>query len=301
MTTNFRRLAARRDLGVSLEVFPARDEAGLDALRSLARRLRPYAPEFISVTYGAGGSGRERTLATIKALREATDTPIAAHLTVVGASRAETLREAERFREAGVNHIVALRGDAPEGEARFSPHPEGFANAAELVAALRERWPEVRISVAAYPEMHPDSPSREADLENLRSKFEAGADDALTQFFFDNDLFFDFLERARAAGIGGEISPGVMLMPNFFQVKSFAERCKTSVPKWLEARFKGLRGKKDKDSLLTHRMLAAAFATEQVLDMAVRGVRHFHLYTMNRPHMAEAVCRALMLAPDGEM
>ena len=300
MTTDFRRVAEQGGFEVSLEVFPARDDAGLASVQELARRLRPFEPEFISVTYGAGGSSRDRTLATIKALKKATDTPIAAHLTVVGASRDETLVVAEQFHEAGVNHIVALRGDPPEGEERFTPHPEGFANAAELVSALRERWPKLRISVAAYPELHPDSPSREADLENLKAKFEAGANDALTQFFFDNDLFFDFLEQARAAGISGDIFPGVMLMPNFFQVKSFAERCKASVPEWLEARFVGLRGKKDKDSMLTHRMLAAAFAVEQVLDMAARGVRHFHLYTMNRPHMAEAVCRALLLAPKDE-
>ncbi len=303
MTTSFRQVAdadIRGDLEVSLEVFPAHDEAALAALKDLARRLRPFNPEFISVTYGAGGSSRERTLATIRALKEVTDTPIAAHLTVVGASREDTLRVAEQFREAGVNHIVALRGDPPEGESAFTPHPEGFANAAELVSALRERWPELRISVAAYPEMHPDSPSREADLDNLKAKFEAGANDALTQFFFDNDLFFDFLEQARAAGVAGPVFPGVMLMPNFFQVKNFAVRCKATVPDWLEARFAGLRGKKDRDSMLVHRMLAASFAVEQVLDMAVRGVRHFHLYTMNRPHMAEAVCRALLLAPDGE-
>ena len=290
----------RPALAVSLEVFPARDDAGLAALADLARRLRPFAPEYISVTYGAGGSNRERTLATIETLAQATDTPIAAHLTVVNASREETMRVAERFREAGVNHIVALRGDPPDGETRFSPHPRGFANAAELVAALRARWPGLRISVAAYPEVHPDSPSREADLANLKAKFEAGADEALTQFFFDNALFADFLEKARAAGIAGPIHPGIMLMPNFFQVRNFAQRCKASVPEWLERRFAGLRGKKDPDSRTVHRMLAAAVAVEQVLDLAARGVRHFHLYTMNRPQLAEAVCRALLGGPAGE-
>ena len=285
---------------VSLEVFPAKDDAGLAALADLARRLAPFAPEFISVTYGAGGSGRDRTLATIEALKESTDIPVAAHLTVVGASREETMRVAERFRTAGVDHIVALRGDPPDGESRFSPHPEGFANAAELVAALRARWPELRISVAAYPEVHPDSPSREADLANLKAKFDAGADEALTQFFFDNALFLDFLDKAQAAGISGPIHPGIMLIPNFFQVRNFAQRCKASVPEWLERRFAGLKGRKDRDSLTVHRMLAAAFATEQVLDLARRGVRHFHLYTMNRPHLAEAVCRVLMGGPDGE-
>lgn len=285
---------------VSLEVFPARDEAALAALTDLARRLEPFGPEFISVTYGAGGSNRERTLATITALQQATATPIAAHLTVVGTSREETLRVAEQFRAAGVDHIVALRGDPPDGQSRFSPHPEGFANAAELVAALRQRWPDLRISVAAYPEVHPDSPSREADLANLKAKFEAGANEALTQFFFDNDLFMGFLKQARAAGIGGPIHPGIMLMPNFFQVRNFARRCKASVPDWLTRRFSGLKGKKDEDSLTVHRMLAAAIATEQVLDLAARGVRHFHLYTMNRPQLAEAICRALLGGPNDE-
>ncbi len=303
MTSLSKTLASRPDDArpvVSLEVFPAKDDAGLAALTDLARRLAPFRPEFISVTYGAGGSSRDRTLATIEALRRATAIPVAAHLTVVGASREETMRVAERFRAAGVNHIVALRGDPPDGESRFRPHAEGFANAAELVAALRARWPDVRISVAAYPETHPDSPSREADLANLKAKFEAGADEALTQFFFDNDLFADFLEQAQAAGVTGPIHPGVMLIPNFFQVRNFAERCQASVPEWLKRRFAGLKGKKDRDSLTVHRMLAAAVAVEQVLDLAARGVRHFHLYTMNRPHLAEAVCRTLKGGPHGE-
>ena len=287
-------------LAVSLEVFPAKDDEGLAALADLARRLEPFAPEFISVTYGAGGSSRERTLATIEALKKATDTPIAAHLTVVNATREETLTVAERFRTAGVRHIVALRGDPPDGESRFAPHPQGFANAAELVSALKERWPELRISVAAYPEIHPDSPSREADLANLKAKFEAGADEALTQFFFDNALFADFLERARAAGVSGPVHPGVMLIPNFFQVRNFAQRCKAGVPAWLERRFVGLKGRKDPDSRTVHRMLAAAFAVEQTLDLAKRGVTHFHLYTMNRPQLAETVCRALLGGPAGE-
>ena len=283
---------------VSLEVFPAKDDAGLAALQALARRLAPFGPSFISVTYGAGGSNRERTLATIRALQQACDVPVAAHLTVVDASREDTLRAAETFIEHNnVNHIVALRGDPPGGDGPYQPHPQGFANAAELVAALRRRWPEITISVAAYPEVHPDSPSREADLANLKAKFEAGANEALTQFFFDNDLFFDFLEAARQAGVDGSIAPGIMLMPNFFQVKNFASRCKTSVPEWLEARFAGLKGRKDDDARAMQRLLATAFATEQVLDLVSRGVKHVHLYTMNRPEQAEAVMRALGRAP----
>ena len=282
---------------VSLEVFPARDDAGLRALCDVARRLAVFGPRYISVTYGAGGSSRERSFATIEALRQAVDVPVAAHLTVVGATREETMQVAQRFRELGVDHFVALRGDAPQGQARFEPHPQGFANAAELVAALRARWPDVRISVAAYPEKHPDSPTREADLENLKRKFEAGANEALTQFFFDNDLYEDFVRQARAAGINGDIAPGVMLMPGFFQVRNFARRCATSVPDWLEARFAGLENKKDEESRTVQRLLCAAFAIEQVQDLVARGVRHVHLYTMNRAPLAEAVCRALGLAP----
>ena len=302
MTTLSRQVWQQRQDGgapeVSLEVFPAKDDAALDGLRALARKLAPFGPSFISVTYGAGGSQRERTLATIEALQQACDVPVAAHLTVVEASRDDTLRAAEGFIEgAGVRHIVALRGDPPGGDGPFRPHPEGFANAAELVAALRQRWPEITISVAAYPEVHPDSPSREDDLANLKAKFEAGADEALTQFFFDNALFVDFLQQARAAGIDGNIAPGIMLIPNFFQVKNFAARCKASVPNWLEARFAGLKGRKDDDARAMQRLLATAFATEQVLDLVNQGVRHLHLYTMNRPEQAEAVMRALGRAP----
>ncbi len=294
MTSLSKSARARGAPRISLEVFPASDDEGLAALRALARRLAPFRPAFISVTYGAGGSSRERTLATLRALGEACDIPRAAHLTVVGASREETLSTAARFIEhLGVSHIVALRGDPPADSGAYRPHPRGFANAAELVAALRERWPRITISVAAYPEKHPDSPSPEADIANLKAKFEAGADEAITQFFFDNDLFFDFMERARAAGVPGAIAPGIMLMPNFFQVRNFARRCATSVPDWLERRFAGLRGRKDEETRRLHGMLAAATATEQALDLVARGVEHIHLYTMNRPGQAEAVMRAL--------
>ncbi len=295
MTSPGKELNRRDAPFVSLEVFPARDKAGLAALQAMAHRLAAFGPRYISVTYGAGGSSRERSFDTVRALREAVDIPLAAHLTVVSASRDQTMDVARRFRELGVNHFVALRGDAPQGET-FQPHLDGFANAAELTAALKQQWSDVHVSVAAYPEMHPDSPSRAEDLANLKAKFEAGADEALTQFFFDNDLYFDFLDMARAAGIDGKIAPGVMLMPNFFQVRNFAQRCQASVPDWLAARYAGLQGRKDEDARHMQQLLNAAFATEQVLDMAARGVRHFHLYTMNRPELAEAVCRVLGLA-----
>lgn len=289
--------ATARDAGfsISFEVFPARDAAARAALADLARRLAVYRPEFISVTYGAGGSSRESTLETIAALRRAAPVPVAGHLTCARASRAETMAVAERYLALGVERIVALRGDPPRGENRFTPHPEGFASARELVAALRARWPRLKISVAAYPEIHPESPSRAADLANLAAKLDAGGDDALTQFFFDNRLFHDFLAAARAAGIERPIIPGIMLIHDFFKVRNFAARCRASVPPWLQARFAGL-GPAEEDAV--HRGLADAWAVEQTLDLAAAGVRHFHFYTMNRADTAEIVCRALCLAPD---
>ncbi len=273
---------------VSFEVFPARTDKGRENLCALARRLAPFGPEFISVTYGAGGSSREATFETIRALKAAVDIPISGHLTCSEASREETLDVAARYRDMGVKHIVALRGDPREGAERFVPHPQGFANAAELTAALRETWPDLYISVAAYPEIHPESPSRAADLANLKSKFEAGADEALTQFFFDNDLYRDFLKDAQEAGIRGQIIPGIMLINDFFKVRNFAAKCQTSIPPWLEKWFGG--GAMD---AAEHKLLTLAYAHEQVLDLAASGVRRFHFFTMNKPEQAEAICRVL--------
>ncbi len=279
---------------ISFEVFPARNAAMRESLQDLARRLAPFEPEFISVTYGAGGSARQATLETIAALMDVTDVPIAGHLTCARASRAETLAVAERYVDMGVKRIVALRGDPPKGERRYVPHPEGFASARELVAALRARWPWLKISVAAYPEIHPESPSRAADLANLKAKLEAGADDALTQFFFDNARFHAFLREAQAMGIDRPVIPGIMLIHDFFKVRNFAQRCRTSVPDWLQARFATPEGEPLPEAV--HRGLADAWAVEQTLDLAAAGVRRFHFYTMNRADTAEIVCRALGLA-----
>jgi len=291
MTTLSRKayeIAQTQGFSVSFEVFPARTEKGRENLCALAQRLAPFGPEFISVTYGAGGSSRDTTLETIKALKAAVDIPISGHLTCSNASREETLAVAEQYCDMGVTHIVALRGDPQEGEEHFIPHPQGFASAAELTAALREKWPDLYISVAAYPEIHPESPSRAADLENLKAKFEAGADEALTQFFFDNDLYRAFLDDARAAGVSGQIVPGIMLINDFFKVKNFAARCQTSIPPWLEKWFGG--GEMDEEE---HKLLTLAYAQEQVLDLAASGVRRFHFFTMNKPEQAEAICRVL--------
>ncbi|HHN67097.1 MAG TPA: methylenetetrahydrofolate reductase [NAD(P)H] [Thermopetrobacter sp.] len=278
---------------VSFEVFPARTDTGRAALARLARRLARFKPEFISVTYGAGGSSRDLTEATIRALLAAAGIPVAAHLTAARASRADTMAAAERFVGMGVSRIVALRGDAEKGAPAFTPHPDGFANAAQLTAALRERWPDLPISVAAYPEVHPDSPSREADLDNLKAKFAAGATDAITQFFFDNRLFTDFLRDTKARGIAGSIIPGVMLIHDFAGVRQFAASCGASVPARLDAAFAGLRPKDGKEDRAVHDRLAAAIAARQTLDLAAAGVRRFHFYTMNKSAPAEAMCRIL--------
>jgi len=279
---------------VSFEMFPARTEAGREALCAMARGLEPFGPEYISVTYGAGGSSRESTIETIKALKAAVATPICGHLTCSDASREETLEVARIYRDMGITHIVALRGDPKAGETVFRAHPEGYANAAELIAALRDRWPDLHISMAAYPEVHPESPSQAADLENLRAKFAAGANEALTQFFFDNELYGDFLDKARAAGIDGQIVPGIMLIHDFFKVRNFARKCQATIPPWLEGRFDARIGEEE------HRLLAFAHAQEQVLDLAARGLRRFHFFTMNRPEPALAICRALGLAPSSQ-
>ncbi len=286
--------AQKGAFSISFEVFPARTSQAHAALAELARRLAPYRPKFISVTYGAGGSSREATLETIATLMNAANIPVAGHLTCAEASREETLAVAKRYVEMGVERIVALRGDPPKGERRFVPHPAGFANAKELVAALRARWPRLKISVAAYPEVHPESPSRRADLENLKAKLDAGADDALTQFFFDNRLFHAFMREAHALGIDRPIVPGIMLVHDFFKVRNFARRCRTSVPEWLEARFAAVDDAPLPEAV--HRGLADAWAVEQTLDLAAAGVRRFHFYTMNRADTAEIVCRALCLA-----
>ncbi len=284
-------IARQEGFHVSLEVFPARTEKGREGLCRLVQRLEAFGPEFVSVTYGAGGSSRDATLETIEALIGASGIPVAGHLTCAGASREDTLAVAQRYVEMGVRRIVALRGDPQEGEEVFHPHPDGFANAAELTAALRDRWPEIAISVAAYPEKHPESPDREADIANLKAKFDAGADDALTQFFFDNDDFLRFVEDVRTAGVSGPVIPGIMLTPNFYRVKNFAVKCQASIPEWLETRFAGEEPEDD-----VHALLAGAYAIEQVLDLAARGVRRFHLFTMNRPQQAEAICRVLGMA-----
>jgi methylenetetrahydrofolate reductase (NADPH) len=246
----------------------------------------------VSVTYGAGGSTRERTHATVARLVRETSLMPAAHLTCVEATRSEVDAVARSYGTAGVRHIVALRGDPAGGVgAPYAPHPQGYVNAADLVSGLKSIG-RFEISVAGYPEKHPESASIEADLDNLKAKIDAGADRVITQFFFDNAHFLRFLERARARGIWVPITPGIVPIHNFRQVGGFAQRCGATLPSWLARRFEGL----DEDPQTAH-LVAAAVAAEQVMDLVDEGIRQFHFYTLNRADLVYAICHLLGLRP----
>jgi methylenetetrahydrofolate reductase (NADPH) len=283
----------RRPLSISFEFFPPKDEPMERTLWESIERLAPLAPAFVSVTYGAGGSTRERTHATVKRILSETALTPAAHLTCVAATRAEIDGIVRNYHVAGVRHIVALRGDSLDGPgAKYSPHPNGYANAAALVAGIKRAAPDFEISVSAYPEKHPDSPTVEADIDMLKAKVDAGASRAMTQFFFDNDVYFRYLERVRARGIDIPIVPGILPVQNFKAAKNFAERAGASVPSWIAERFAGL----DNDPA-TRKLIAAAVAAEQVIDLLDRGVTNFHFYTMNRADLVYAICHLLGLRP----
>jgi methylenetetrahydrofolate reductase (NADPH) len=255
--------------------------------------VAPVAPDCVSVTYGAGGSTRERTHATVKRILAETPLTPAAHLTCVAATRAEIDGIVRNYHDAGVRHIVALRGDALEGAgAKFAPHPGGYESSAALVAGIRRIAPDFEVSVSAYPEKHPDSPTVEADIDMLKAKVDAGAARAITQFFFENDLYFRYLDRVRARGIDIPIVPGILPVQNFNAAKNFAARAGASVPAWLAERFHGL----DHDPA-TRKLIAAAVAAEQVLDLVDQGVTRFHFYTMNRADLVYAICHLLGLRP----
>ena len=287
------RLVGDGDINVSFEFFPPATNNMEEALWSAIRRLEPMQPRFVSVTYGAGGSTRERTHNTVARLARSTDLEPAAHLTCVGATREEVDRVARGYWAAGVRHVVALRGDPTAGvEAKYTPHPGGYANAAALVEGLK-RVGNFEISVAGYPEKHPDSPSIEADLDNLKAKVDAGATRVITQFFFDNAHYLRFLEAARARGIWVPIVPGIVPIHDFKRVAGFAGRCGATMPAWLARRFDGLDG----DQETTH-LVAAAVAAEQVMDLVDQGIRQFHFYTLNRADLVYAVCHLLGLRPE---
>jgi methylenetetrahydrofolate reductase (NADPH) len=276
---------------VSFEFFPPKTAEMEKALWSNIERLATLVPAYVSVTYGAGGSTRERTHATVVRIRQQTQLEPAAHLTCVGASRDEIDAVARRYWQAGIRHIVALRGDPPEGTAGYVPHPGGYAYAVDLVAGLK-RVADFDISVAAYPETHPEAASAEADLDNLKRKIDAGANRAITQFFFDVDVYFRFLDRVRAAGINQPIIPGILPVTNFAQVQRFARSCGATVPEWMAELFNGLDGDPD-----TRRLVAASVAAEQCRALHAAGVKQFHFYTLNRADLTYAICHVLGVRP----
>jgi methylenetetrahydrofolate reductase (NADPH) len=280
-------------IDVSFEFFPPKDEAMEKTLWESITRLAPLAPQFVSVTYGAGGSTRERTHATVKRILAETALTPAAHLTCVAATREEIDTIVRNYHDAGVRHIVALRGDPISGAGdKYTPHPGGYENAADLVAGIKRIAPDIEVSVSAYPERHPDSPTVEADIDMLKRKVDAGATRAMTQFFFENDLYFRYLDRVRARGIDIPIVPGILPVQNFGAARNFATRAGATVPAWLAERFAGL----DHDPA-TRKLIAAAVAAEQAIDLLDRGVTTFHFYTMNRADLVYAICHLLGLRP----
>lgn len=288
MSRDFDKGKKDTDLRVSFEFFPPSTEKMEKTLWQAVRRLEPLSPHFISVTYGAGGSTRERTHATVaRILKETALTP-AAHLTCVGATRDEVDEVVRDYWDLGVRHIVALRGDAPEGEGKpYRQHPGGYSNAADLVYGIK-RIADFEVFVSAYPEKHPDSPDFAADIDMLKAKVDAGATRAITQFFFDNDLYFRYLDRVRAAGIDIPIIPGFIPILNFKQVLRFATACGTHMPSRIAARYEGLD-----DDPETRKFVAATIAAEQVSDLAAQGVSDFHFYTLNRADLIFAICHLL--------
>lgn len=276
---------------VSFEFFPPADAAMETTLWQSVQRLAPLSPRFVSVTYGADGSTRDRTHQLVSRIQRESHLTGAPHLTCVGATREEVLEVARQYWREGIRHIVALRGDAPQGATQYEPHPDGYAYASDLVAGLRS-VADFDISVAAYPETHPEAPSAEADLDNLRKKIDAGATRAITQFFFDTDDYLRFRDRCVAAGIHVSIVPGILPITRFPQVTRFAARCGAKIPSWLAERFAGLD-----DDPETRRLIAANVAIEQVSRLRHHGVDEFHFYTLNRAELTYAICHALGLRP----
>lgn len=272
---------------VSFEFFPPTSEKIASQLWGAIMRLAPLDPDFVSVTYGAGGSTRERTFDTVERILKDTDLTPAAHLTCVGDSRGDVDDAARRYWDAGVRHVVALRGDPPEGANSFTAPKDGYAYASDLVAGLK-RLADFEISVAAYPEGHPEASSFESDLDNLKRKIDAGATRAMTQFFFDVDLFLRFRDRATAAGIDVPIVPGILPVTNFARLIDFSARCGATLPGWLARLFDGLDDDPD-----TRRLIAGWVAIEQCRRLIASGVHEFHFYTLNRAELTRAICHAL--------
>jgi methylenetetrahydrofolate reductase (NADPH) len=279
------------DIAVSFEFFPPKTEKMEQTLWESVKTLEPLAPRFVSVTYGAGGSTRERTHNTVVRIARETSLVPAAHLTCVDASRDEVDEIARAYWQAGIRHIVALRGDPPVQGKRFEPHPHGYADAADLVAGLKRVAP-FEISVAAYPECHPDSASRQADIDNLKRKIDAGADRAITQFFFSPESFFRFRDAVAAAGIDAELVPGILPVSNVTQTRKFAAACGAAIPAWMDRLFEGLD-----DLPAARQLVAATIAAELCGQLYAGGVRQFHFYTLNRAELAYAISHLLGLRP----
>lgn len=291
------RLSRRPDLGdkiqVSFEFFPPKTEKMEEILWQTVERLAPLQPEFVSVTYGAGGSTRERTARTIKRILDETSISTAAHLTCVDATREEVDGVVRQFASMGIKHFVALRGDPVNGlGGKFKPTPGGYANAVELVAGLKAIDSDFEITVSAYPEKHPESRDFQTDIDLLKKKIENGATQAITQCFFDNNYYEAYIEKVRKAGIYIPILPGILPIHNFWQVKNFCSRNGTHIPDWLASRFEGLE-----EDPKTHALVAAAVAAEQVLDLVERGITDFHFYTLNRADLVYAICHLIGIRP----
>jgi len=278
---------ATKEVQVSFEFYPPNSEKMNQVLWESIERLAVLEPRFVSVTYGADGSTRERTHAAVERIAAQTSLTAAPHLTCIGADRAEIDDIAREYWDMGIRHLVALRGDPPSDAAGYEPHPNGYPYAADLVAGLR-KVADFDISVAAYPEVHPEATNALADLDNLRRKLDAGATRAITQFFFDVDKFLRFRDLCAAAGIESSIVPGILPITRFPQLQRFAEQCGASVPEWLSQRFAGLE-----DDAETRQMIAASLAIEQVRKLQAEGISEFHFYTLNRSELTFAICHAL--------
>ena len=276
---------------VSFEFFPPNTEKMEATLWDSIQRLGPLNPKFVSVTYGADGSTRKRTHAAVARIMNETSLTAAPHLTCIGASRGEIDDIAREYWDMGVRHLVALRGDPPKGCDRYTPHPDGYAYASDLVAGLRQVG-DFDISIAAYPEVHPEAPDAAFDLENLKRKLDAGATRAITQFFFDTDLYLRFRDRCADAGISAPIIPGILPITRFPQLQRFAAACGASVPDWLSHSFDGLE-----DDAVTRQMIAASIAIDQARALQAEGVDTFHFYTLNRSELTVAICHALGVRP----
>jgi methylenetetrahydrofolate reductase (NADPH) len=283
----------RSGIQVSFEFFPPASDAGAASLARCADELAPLGPNFVSVTYGAGGTTQGRTQQAVSRLARETELNVAGHLTCVGATKEQVGEVIDSYVASGLSHIVALRGDAPEGQTDGTVSG-GYRDAADLVAGIRRRDDAdgIEISVGAYPETHPKAASPQADLDNLKKKLDAGADRAITQFFFDTDVFLRFLERARAAGITAPIIPGIMPVTSFANITRFSSRCGTEIPDWMHDLFAGLD-----DAPEVHQLVSATVAAEQCRRLAEHGVTNFHFYTMNKPELTAATCRILGVKP----